>query len=98
VDAKVLATMKSSAYLINCARGGLIDEGALFAALSENRWAGAATDVFAKEPPEPSPLMALPNFVAIPHLGASTEQAQLAVAEKVALLIIDYLNDSAGGD
>ncbi|MDR2386258.1 MAG: hydroxyacid dehydrogenase [Deltaproteobacteria bacterium] len=97
VDGKVLALMKPSAYLINCARGGLIDQGALFEALKENRLAGAATDVFDKEPPDPMPLMGLPNFVAIPHLGASTEEAQLAVAEKVALLMIDYLSGSAGG-
>ncbi|MDR2302328.1 MAG: hydroxyacid dehydrogenase [Deltaproteobacteria bacterium] len=92
VDAKVLALMKPTSYLINCARGGLVDEGALYAALKEKRLAGAATDVFDKEPPDPMPLMELANFVAIPHLGASTQEAQLAVAEKVALLIIGYLN------
>jgi D-3-phosphoglycerate dehydrogenase len=95
VSAQVLSTMRPSAYLINCARGGLVDEEALYLSLKENRLAGAATDVFAKEPPDPSPLMSLSNFVAIPHLGASTEEAQLAVADKVALLIIDYLEGSA---
>jgi D-3-phosphoglycerate dehydrogenase len=96
VSAKVLELMKPDAFLINCARGGLIDEDALLTALKGKLLAGAATDVFIKEPPDPSPLMALPNFVAVPHLGASTEEAQLAVAEKVADLIIDFLGGPVG--
>ncbi|MDR2366630.1 MAG: hydroxyacid dehydrogenase [Deltaproteobacteria bacterium] len=96
VNAAVLATMKPTAYLLNCARGGLVDEGALYQALKDKRLAGAATDVFVKEPPDPSPLMELPNFVAIPHLGASTEEAQLAVAEKVADLLIEFLGGQPG--
>jgi D-3-phosphoglycerate dehydrogenase len=95
VDGRVLSLMKPGSYLINCARGGLVDEEALFLALKDNRLAGAATDVFVKEPPDPSPLMALPNFVAVPHLGASSEEALLAVADKVAELLIDYLTNSA---
>jgi D-3-phosphoglycerate dehydrogenase len=94
VNAEVLSKVKNSAFLINCARGGLVDEDALHAAMVEGRLAGAATDVFAQEPPGWSPLLALPNFVATPHLGASTEEAQLAVAAKVAELIIERLGGS----
>jgi D-3-phosphoglycerate dehydrogenase len=92
IGVRALSMMKKGAYIINCARGGLIDETALYSALSEKRLAGAAVDVFLKEPPDPSPLFSLPNFVAVPHLGASTEEAQLAVAAKAAEVMIGYLN------
>jgi D-3-phosphoglycerate dehydrogenase len=90
VDAKALSLMKKSAYLINCARGGLVDEAALFQALSSGKLAGAAMDVFDKEPPTGSPLLSLPNFVAAPHLGASTLEAQLGVAEEAARLLVAF--------
>jgi D-3-phosphoglycerate dehydrogenase len=96
VGAEALNLMKSTSYLINCARGGLVDEEALYKALAGSRLAGAATDVFLREPPDPSPLFELPNFVAVPHLGASTEEAQLAVAEEAAKLVADYLSSQAG--
>jgi D-3-phosphoglycerate dehydrogenase len=91
VGAEALSKMRRSAYLINCARGGLVDENALHTALVEGTIAGAAADVFVQEPPGWSPLLALPNFEATPHVGASTEEAQLLVAEKVAELISGYL-------
>ncbi|MDR2455179.1 MAG: hydroxyacid dehydrogenase [Deltaproteobacteria bacterium] len=92
VGSEALSKMRKGSFLINCARGGLVDENALHTALVEGTIAGAASDVFAQEPPGWSPLLALPNFEATPHLGASTEEAQLAVAEKVAELISGYLS------
>ncbi len=76
VDAGALEKMKPSAYLINVARGGIVDETALYNALKEGAIAGAALDVFYKEPTTDSPLFALPNIVVTPHLGASTAEAQ----------------------
>jgi D-3-phosphoglycerate dehydrogenase len=88
VDADALEKMKPSAYLINVARGGIVDETALFNALKEGALAGAALDVFHKEPTTDSPLFALPNVVVTPHLGASTAEAQdragVTAAEQVA--------------
>ncbi len=76
IGTEQIAKMKPSAYLVNVARGGLIDEDALFTALSTNVIAGAGLDVFVSEPPKDSPLLGLPNIVVTPHLGASTDEAQ----------------------
>lgn len=88
VDAEALAKMKPTAYLINVARGGIVDETALYNALKEGTIAGAALDVFSTEPTTDSPLFALPNVVVTPHLGASTAEAQdragITAAEQVA--------------
>ena len=82
-----LRLVKPSVYVINAARGGIVDEQALFAAISEGRVAGAGLDVYAKEPCTDSPLFALESVVATPHLGASTDEAQekagIAVAKSV---------------
>ncbi|HEY8425007.1 MAG TPA: phosphoglycerate dehydrogenase [Limnochordales bacterium] len=87
IDAERLRRVRRGAYLINCARGGIVDEAALAEALREGILAGAAIDVFAEEPPGDNPLLGLPNVVVTPHLGASTQEAQsaaaLAVAEEV---------------
>ncbi len=80
-----LAAMKPQALLVNCARGGLIDENALLAGLEEGKVGGAALDVFAQEPPPPgSPLLAHPRVVVTPHLGGSTLEAQRSIAVDIA--------------
>ena len=88
VDAGALEKMKPTAYLINVARGGIVDETALYNALKEGTIAGAALDVFEEEPTTQSPIFSLPNVVVTPHLGASTAEAQdragVAAAEQVA--------------
>ena len=76
ISKKELQLMKDGAYLINCARGGVVDERALYEALAMKKLAGAALDVFEKEPPVGNPLLNLDNVVVTPHLGASTEEAQ----------------------
>jgi D-3-phosphoglycerate dehydrogenase len=91
ISAAQLARMKPTAYLVNVARGGLIDETALAAALEAGQIAGAAIDVFEAEPPAGSPLLSAPNTVLTPHLGASTEEAQAKVAEEVVSQMLDVL-------
>jgi D-3-phosphoglycerate dehydrogenase len=91
INAESLALTKKSVRLINCARGGLVDEAALFEALKSGRVAGAALDVFATEPAADSPLFGLHNVVCTPHLGASTTEAQENVALQIAEQMSDYL-------
>jgi D-3-phosphoglycerate dehydrogenase / 2-oxoglutarate reductase len=87
-----LAMMKRSAVLVNAARGGIVDEGALHRALAAKQIAGAALDVYEQEPlPADHPLRALPNVVLTPHLGASTEEAQQNVAIEIAEAVRDAL-------
>jgi D-3-phosphoglycerate dehydrogenase len=91
VDARVLGLLRPGARIINCARGGLIDESALLDALNSGKVAGAAIDVFDPEPPPAGyPLVKHPKVLATPHLGASTEEAQVAVSEEAARLLIDF--------
>jgi D-3-phosphoglycerate dehydrogenase len=86
-----LARTKKGVRIINCARGGLIDEAALKEALESGHVAGAALDVFAEEPAKDNPLFGTPGLVATPHLGASTTEAQVNVAIQVAEQMSDYL-------
>jgi D-3-phosphoglycerate dehydrogenase len=83
--------MKPGVRIINCARGGIVNEKDLYEALVEGRVAGAALDVFEKEPPGNNPLLTLDNLIATPHLGASTKEAQENVAVAVAEQVVDYL-------
>ena len=92
VDAFALAAMKRGAWLVNCARGGLIDEAALVASLDAGHLGAAALDVFAQEPLAPdSPLRTHPRVLCTPHLGASTREAQVEVATDVARLVLACL-------
>ncbi len=91
VNVDTLKLTRKGVRLINCARGELVDEAALCAALKSGQVAGAAIDVFAEEPATASPLFALPNVVCTPHLGASTREAQENVALQVAEQMSDYL-------
>ena len=91
IDAKALARMKPSVRIINCARGGLVDEKALAEALKAGKVAGAAFDVFETEPAKESVLFGLDNVICTPHLGAATSEAQENVALQVAEQMSDYL-------
>jgi len=92
IDAKAIARMKPGAFVLNVARGGIVDEAALAAALRDGRLGGAGIDVFENEPPTDSPLLEAPNTVLTPHLGASTAEAQIAVAEEIAEQVLDVLD------
>jgi D-3-phosphoglycerate dehydrogenase / 2-oxoglutarate reductase len=91
IDAAALAKTRKGVRIINCARGGLVDERALAAALKSGHVAGAALDVFEVEPAKDSSLFGLPNVICTPHLGASTSEAQENVALQVAEQMADYL-------
>ena len=105
IGADQLALMKPTAFIVNVARGGLIDEDALYQALQDHTIAGAGLDVFVSEPPTGSPLLGLENIIVTPHLGASTDEAQekagVSVAKSVRLalsgeLVPDAVNVAGG--
>jgi D-3-phosphoglycerate dehydrogenase len=95
IDADALAATRKGVRIVNCARGGLVDEQALRAALDSGHVAGAAFDVFTEEPATKNPLFGHPNVVCTPHLGASTNEAQENVALQVAEQMSDYLLNGA---
>jgi D-3-phosphoglycerate dehydrogenase len=105
IGSSQFAKAKKELRIVNCSRGGIIDEDALLEALTTNRIAGAGLDVFNHEPPKGSPLLSLPNILVTPHLGASTEEAQekagISVAKSVRLalagdLVPDAVNVAGG--
>ena len=91
LSAENLAKTRKGVFIINCARGGLVDEAALRAGLDSGHIGGAAFDVFVEEPAKSNVLFGHPNFIATPHLGASTAEAQENVALQVAEQMADYL-------
>ncbi|HZP16395.1 MAG TPA: NAD(P)-dependent oxidoreductase, partial [Terriglobales bacterium] len=91
INAESLGKMKKGVRLVNCARGELIDEAALIKALQEGHVAGAALDVFVNEPLKDSPLQKLENVILTPHIAGSTNEAQEAVGQQIALQVKEYL-------
>jgi D-3-phosphoglycerate dehydrogenase / 2-oxoglutarate reductase len=91
LNAAAYAKMKRGVRIVNCARGELVEEAALYEALQSGQVAAAALDVFAAEPPKNSPLLALDNVVVTPHIGGSTSEAQEAVGTQIALQVREYL-------
>ena len=91
INAEKLKMMKNTAYIVNTSRGGVIDEEALYNSLKEGNIAGAALDVFEVEPATGNKLTTLPNFIATPHMGAQTKEAQLLAANIIAEKIIQVL-------
>jgi len=91
INAEKLKMMKNTARIINTARGGVIDEEALYNSLKDGSLAGAALDVFEVEPATGNKLITLPNFIATPHMGAQTKEAQLLAANIIAEKIIQVL-------
>jgi len=91
INEKAFALMKKGVYIINCARGGLVDEKALYEAIKSGKVRGAALDVFEKEPPEKNPLLTLEQVIVTPHLGAATQEAQENVGISVAQQVVDAL-------
>lgn len=85
-----IARMKQGAYLINCARGGVVDEEALLSALNSGKLAGAALDVFEEEPPKNVELLRHPNVTLTPHIGAQTKEAQARVGEEVVEILLEF--------
>ncbi len=94
IAAEQFAKMKDGVRIINCARGGIVNEEALYEALTSGKVAGAALDVFAEEPPTDWKLLKLDNVIASPHIGAATKEAQARVGYEVAQKIIDFARNT----
>jgi len=99
IGAEALRTMKPASFLINCARGGIVDEAALYAALAENRIAGAGLDVMQSEPPAAdNPLFAFDNVVFSPHMGGASQEASLRVGMVCAQNVLDAIDGKLNPD
>ena len=92
IDAETIAKMKDGAYLINCARGGVVDEAALIEALDNGKLAGAGVDVFEKEPTDNTTLVNHPKVSVTPHIGAATTEAQGRVGLELANKVVEFFN------
>jgi D-3-phosphoglycerate dehydrogenase len=92
IGEKEFDMMKDGAYVINCARGGVIDEKALVRALDSGKLAGAALDVFEKEPSENEEVLKHPKISLTPHIGAATEEAQERIGEEIVEIVEEYFN------
>lgn len=90
IHKETISRMKKGALLVQCARGGIVNENDLYEALKEGRLSGAALDVFEKEPPGAHPLFTLDRFICTPHLGAATDEAQMKVGIETAEQLIDF--------
>lgn len=90
ITAREMSLMKDGAYLVNCARGGVVDEAALIGALQSGKLAGAGVDVFEKEPENNPALVQLPNVSCTPHIGAATEEAQARIGGEIVSIIQEY--------
>ena len=90
IGAEQFAKMKNGVRIVNCARGGIINEEALYEALTSGKVAGAALDVFAEEPPTDWKLLKLDNVIGSPHIGAATKEAQGRVGAEVAEKLIEF--------
>jgi D-3-phosphoglycerate dehydrogenase len=90
ISTEQFAKMKNGVRIINCARGGIVDENALYEALTSGKVAGAALDVFTEEPPTDWKLLKLDNVIASPHIGAATKEAQARVGAEVAAKLIEF--------
>jgi len=94
IAAEQIAKMKDGVRIINCARGGIVNEAALYDALTSGKVAGAALDVFTEEPPTDWKLLRLDNVIASPHIGAATTEAQSRIGSEVAQKIIDFARNT----
>jgi D-3-phosphoglycerate dehydrogenase len=95
IDAGAFAKMKAGVRIINCARGGIVDEDALYDALVSGKVAGAALDVYAQEPCEGHKLFTLEQVIGSPHIGAATREAQQRIGAEVAEKLIQYYHQMA---
>jgi len=91
LSTKEFEKMKLGVMIVDCSRGGVIDQDALYQALVSGKVRGAALDVFEEEPPKNSKLLTLPNVIATPHMGAQTEEAQLKAGVQIANRVIEVL-------